>query len=90
MSDAPLPAGWIAKESTSHPGKVYFFNTVSGVRALTMLSLRARARLGSATAAAASRRACLCRTPCMASTVYVCPQESQWERPTEPSGELAA
>ena len=32
MSDAPLPSGWIAKESTSHPGKVYYFNTVSGVR----------------------------------------------------------
>jgi hypothetical protein len=27
-----LPAGWVAKESTSHPGKIYFFNTITGVR----------------------------------------------------------
>lgn len=24
-----LPAGWVAKESSSHPGKVYYFNTAT-------------------------------------------------------------
>jgi NIMA-interacting peptidyl-prolyl cis-trans isomerase 1 len=30
MSDSSLPAGWVARESKSHPGKVYYSNTVTG------------------------------------------------------------
>ncbi|CAE7923622.1 PIN1 [Symbiodinium sp. KB8] len=28
-STSSLPDGWVAKESTSHPGKLYYFNTVT-------------------------------------------------------------
>lgn len=30
MSSTELPPGWIEKESSSHPGQVYYFNTLTG------------------------------------------------------------
>lgn len=30
MADASLPEGWIRKESRSHQGSFYYFNTLTG------------------------------------------------------------
>lgn len=30
MSAPSLPPGWVARESSSHPGRMYYFNTATG------------------------------------------------------------
>lgn len=32
MADAALPEGWIKKESSRHPGRYYYYNTVTKVK----------------------------------------------------------